>query len=148
MPAPLEECSLEEVEGISGATRKNKTEHMSGRNSLYAGKKNSIHHPGVCGDIGLSRQRKGLEPNEQAALHQGHLWPVGPPGRFSNSTGLGPSRAEGNWAVPSCDIPGDHLGGKGQGEKVGTHQSSWLLSQEAARSTPGSQQNKVKCGSP
>lgn len=94
------------------------------------------------------RQRKGLEPGEQAAFHQGQLWPGGPPGGFSNSMGLGPSRAEESWAVPSLDIPGDHLGGRGQGERAATPpELPLLLSQEAARCAPESQQNKVNSGS-
>lgn len=90
------------------------------------------------------RQRKGLEPGEQAALHQGQLWPVGPPGGCSNSMGLDPSRAEESKAMPSLDIPGDHLGGRGQRERAGTPpELPRLLSQEAVRCTPESQQNKV-----
>lgn len=148
VPAFLEDCSLKEVGGISGDTRKNTAEQISGRNSLCASKNNSIHHPGACGDMGLGRQRKGLEPGKQAALHQGHLWPVGPPGGFSNSMGLGPSRAEESWAVPSLDIPGDHLGGRGQEERATTPpELPLLLSQEAARCTPESLQIKVNFGS-
>lgn len=89
------------------------------------------------------RQRKGLEPGEQAALHQGQLWPVDSPGGFSNSMGLGPSRAEESWTVPSLDIPGDHLGWKA----ATPPELPLLLSQEAARCTPESQQNKVNLGS-
>lgn len=59
VPAFLEDCSLKEVGGISGDTRKNTAEQISGRSSLCAGKNNSIHHPGACGDMGLREAKEG-----------------------------------------------------------------------------------------
>lgn len=45
--------------GISGNTRKNTAEQISGRNSLCAGENNSIHHPGACGGMGLGEAEEG-----------------------------------------------------------------------------------------
>lgn len=114
MPAVLEEDGLEEVGRISGATGKNKTEQIRGRTSLCAARTTAsiVQVRVVTWDSG----GRGRDPVSKQ--HFMSTTPVVPP-EFPNCVGLGPSRDEGSWAVPSWDISGDHLGGRGQGERAG-----------------------------